>query len=1033
MSTYVDIDRSAEAIQEDEELIEVVNHIVEKTAEIIYEDVKNDVSGICLQLRLTIEAMFPFLVYWKENSAYFWDDMYKLSVSGVLFVIAFFVLGPSQVWVKKSSSWLSFGGKSPKNTLSRQRPASADRLTLIRKLSPFGSYTQEEPPMEPLQRSRSFSSIDCKLTNLEPEDEEEETEEEKFARKWPSIWSEARYRFLVLPPTCKRVEKPRSKVRPTLKEDKAADDENDDDKPFDRLVAYWRQFLHFAMSMMRYDYMGAGWTLIHWLESFSRVRNTVNQPSSQDENDDDESDAGSVLEKIGSRSDRQGSDASASGPVISARGKMRSKRDSLMKWQISKKKESAANPAEDGDSNDSTEKVHSSLVVGSTMLGGGEEKKDGIDDETDASLHDENDTASLSTPLSPQSPMTPPIRKEVSTSVSTSLGQNARKDSFCSVYDSPAPGFHSSSPQEEPKDEIDSSEVLASKLALNPRFAGRSKDALQNYRQSSSARKPPTLDMRPSDGECFSLASGGFLPDSGPVMQRRESADNTFYFEAASTDESLRKMAVDVPYPDQNGYIVGDEFLLDNDCIPLLVFVNSRSGPQQGNLLITQLRDLLNPIQVCDLAEGGPEEILKSFSVFTKLRILVCGGDGTVSWIVSTIEKLNLQRWPPIAILPLGTGNDLARVHGWGGGYSNESLVDILQQVAESYVSWLDRWEMTVESKKGKVKEAKSFFNYFGVGADAQMALQVHKLREHKPNLFFSRVINKAWYGIFGAEDAIKATSINLANDITLIADGVEVPLPPDSQGIILLNIDSYGGGVPLWARGSKASSRESRSLQRPYSMKRSKSLDANWMRKKQFAQNEKDPKPPTFDRVDSAEDFASLALTEEEKFRRVTSCDRPSSCQDGYLDVVSVRGSFHLGQIRVGLSTCQQLCQCQELSIVLKRKVSVQLDGEPWRQNACTLRVRRKKEAAIMLHCPSDDSNGVETEVSRLLEWAEERNYIDDKTHALLMKEFSRRIENKTRERRERSSDTLMFSLKRAMESSGNMGKGGHHGSAMF
>lgn len=185
--------------------------------------------------------------------------------------------------------------------------------------------------------------------------------------------------------------------------------------------------------------------------------------------------------------------------------------------------------------------------------------------------------------------------------------------------------------------------------------------------------------------------------------------------------------------------------------------------------------------------------------------------------------------------------------------------------------------------------------------------------------------------------------------------------------------------------------------------------------------------------RVDSAEDLSSLALSDEEKFQRVTSCDRPSSCQDGFLDVVSVRGSFHLGQIRVGLSTCQQLCQCRELSIIIKRKISVQLDGEPWRQNACTLRVRRKNDAAIMLHRSSDDSNGVETEMSKLLEWAEERKYIDDKTHAVLMKEFSRRIENKTRERREKSNDTLMFSLKRAMESSGSMGKGGHHHGVMF
>jgi diacylglycerol kinase (ATP) len=50
----------------------------------------------------------------------------------------------------------------------------------------------------------------------------------------------------------------------------------------------------------------------------------------------------------------------------------------------------------------------------------------------------------------------------------------------------------------------------------------------------------------------------------------------------------------------------------------------------------------------------------------------------------------------------------------------------ILEQIAEAYISLLDRWEMTVENKKGKVKEAKAFTNYLGVGVDAQAALQVH-------------------------------------------------------------------------------------------------------------------------------------------------------------------------------------------------------------------------------------------------------------------------------------------------------------------
>jgi diacylglycerol kinase (ATP) len=68
----------------------------------------------------------------------------------------------------------------------------------------------------------------------------------------------------------------------------------------------------------------------------------------------------------------------------------------------------------------------------------------------------------------------------------------------------------------------------------------------------------------------------------------------------------------------------------------------------------------------------------------------------------------------------------LARIHGWGGGYTNESLIAILEQIAAAYISLLDRWEVVVETKKGKVKESKAFTNYLGIGVDAQAALQVH-------------------------------------------------------------------------------------------------------------------------------------------------------------------------------------------------------------------------------------------------------------------------------------------------------------------
>jgi len=78
------------------------------------------------------------------------------------------------------------------------------------------------------------------------------------------------------------------------------------------------------------------------------------------------------------------------------------------------------------------------------------------------------------------------------------------------------------------------------------------------------------------------------------------------------------------------------------------------------------------------------------------------------------------------------------------------------------------------------------------------------------------------------------------------------------------------------------------------------------------------------------------------------------SRCDDGKLDIVSIRGAFHLGQLQVGLSNARLLSQCKSFRVKMldpKKKIPIQMDGEPWTlPQDCTLDVKQKLPCCIML-----------------------------------------------------------------------------------
>ncbi|KAK2489238.1 hypothetical protein MC885_012112 [Smutsia gigantea] len=353
---------------------------------------------------------------------------------------------------------------------------------------------------------------------------------------------------------------------------------------------------------------------------------------------------------------------------------------------------------------------------------------------------------------------------------------------------------------------------------------------------------------------------------------------------------------------------------------PLLVFVNPKSGGNQGAKIIQSFLWYLNPRQVFDLSQGGPREPLEMYRKVHNLRILACGGDGTVGWILSTLDQLRLKPPPPVAILPLGTGNDLARTLNWGGGYTDEPVSKILSHVEEGNVVQLDRWDLHAEPNPEAGPEERDegatdrlpldvFNNYFSLGFDAHVTLEFHESREANPEKFNSRFRNKMFYaGVsLGSannpcsqsyatcptthapahtafSDFLMGSSRDLAKHIRVVCDGTDLtPKIQDlkPQCIVFLNIPRYCAGTTPWGHPGEH------------------------------------------------HDF------------------EPQRHDDGYLEVIGFTMTS-LAALQVG-GHGERLTQCREVVLTTSKAIPVQVDGEPCKLAASCIRIALRNQATMV------------------------------------------------------------------------------------
>ncbi|KAF7282525.1 hypothetical protein GWI33_002561 [Rhynchophorus ferrugineus] len=323
---------------------------------------------------------------------------------------------------------------------------------------------------------------------------------------------------------------------------------------------------------------------------------------------------------------------------------------------------------------------------------------------------------------------------------------------------------------------------------------------------------------------------------------------------------------------------------------PLVVIANKKSGNNDGALVLSEFRKFLNPAQVIDLTNRKPSAALQWCVLLAPkvVKVLVAGGDGTIAWVLTSSHKLDLDPEPPLAIMPLGTGNDLSRVLGWGKENSPEpDIPKILSDIQNARLSQLDRWQVEMISTRhlGIRMPNKTYYmyNYLSVGADAQVALNFHKTRDSAFYIYGSRLFNKLLYFCFGTQQAVTADCKNLEQRLDLYLDGKHIPLPK-LESIVVLNISSWGAGVNLWGM----------------------SEDPN---------------------------------------------KNIHSYHDGILEVVGIYSLLHIVQLLLGISTPIKLGQAKLVEIKLKEKAPIQIDGEPWEQHPGVLKVNHVNTCPVLVN----------------------------------------------------------------------------------
>ena len=187
------------------------------------------------------------------------------------------------------------------------------------------------------------------------------------------------------------------------------------------------------------------------------------------------------------------------------------------------------------------------------------------------------------------------------------------------------------------------------------------------------------------------------------------------------------------------------------------------------------------------------------------IRVIFAGGDGTITWGMMELTEHDISPADIIVgPLPLGTGNDFARMSGWGSDipwfFASKNLVafkrwliEILQADMFNFDLWEVNFHLRPEGQFFHVKNGKTTVmmddddnrvldfkkmccNYFSTGLESRIGMGFERNRTR------SQTLNKISYGLEGLKKGLLKKQPRISHYVAELVCGIDVQAPPQTQ-----------------------------------------------------------------------------------------------------------------------------------------------------------------------------------------------------------------------------------------------------------